>query len=267
MKTFNFIAVASRSILWMLVSTISLADLIIDERHHQEVDVITYPSTAIIYLNGKKLGESPLSIEIQQLAGLSNRITALPVFAHQFRQEVKLSKGSLPEHVKIFMDIDTRDRRQESNEQLMENEEPKPEKNLVTCNGHYKTHTLFFDTNDYRISESQRAYLEDFACHLLNEGSSPSINIYGHADPRGTEEYNIDLSLKRASSVKQLLIQFGYPAELIATFAYGETHLKDQGKTALPLEQNRRIYFELLYPVSDGAAKTDDMEIPIQPVL
>lgn len=250
MKMSNCVLKAALLMWGALSSPALLAELIKNERHFKAVNIVTSPSTAIIYLNGKKLGESPLSIEIERLTDLSNQITALPMFAHQFRQDLSLSKGSLPEQVKIFMDIDTRDRNQGADDEPKENEE-QTSKEMVACSGNHQMQRLYFNTDDYRISEAQKLYLKELACHLLNKENTPKLRVYGHADLRGSSAYNIDLSLKRALSVKEFLTQSGYPAELIATFAYGETQLRGHNKAALPLQENRRIHFEVLYAEHD----------------
>ncbi|KZY73632.1 hypothetical protein A3742_15975 [Oleiphilus sp. HI0071] len=231
----------------MLASHTAWADLIIDERHHKAVHILTSPSTAIIYLNGNKLGESPLDIDIEQLTGLSNRITALPMHPHQFRQEINLSKGSLPEQLKIFMDIDTRDRNQQADDASKREEQIASGDDVIACKGNEHIQTLYFDTNKHRISDAQRTHLESLSCDLLQREVLPSINVYGQADPRGTREYNVELSLKRAISVKEALTQSGYPSALVTPFAYGATQLRDQNNRTLPHEKNRRTYLEIHY--------------------
>jgi peptidoglycan-associated lipoprotein len=56
----------------------------------------------------------------------------------------------------------------------------------------------------------------------LQQYSNVTIQVEGHADERGTREYNISLSARRATTVRGFLIKRGVPANRIASIAYGK---------------------------------------------
>ncbi len=79
----------------------------------------------------------------------------------------------------------------------------------------------------------------------LKENGYPAIVISGHTDSYGTDEYNVDLSQRRVDSVKAFMVSKGYPAEKIATKAYGESKPVASNNTAKGRQQNRRVEFEM----------------------
>lgn len=80
---------------------------------------------------------------------------------------------------------------------------------------------VYFDTNVHTVTQNQYNIVDNLV-NLLNDYPEFKINIYGHADPRGTEEYNRALSSRRAQAVVELLIERGIPEERIETKAFGE---------------------------------------------
>ena len=76
------------------------------------------------------------------------------------------------------------------------------------------------------------------------------IEIGGHADARGTDEYNLDLSQRRADSVRNWLLQ-NYsqldPNKYLAK-GYGERQPVASNKTAAGMAQNRRVEFKVMNP-------------------
>jgi len=80
---------------------------------------------------------------------------------------------------------------------------------------------FFFDTNTYILSQKQREELNSHANFLKsNPGSILVIN--GHADERGTEEYNQQLSENRAREIFTLLVNSGVPKDQLLMKGFGE---------------------------------------------
>ena len=78
---------------------------------------------------------------------------------------------------------------------------------------------------------------------LLHVSGSGRIELAGHADERGTEEYNLQLSQKRAASVKKYLVDLGVPASSLKTVGYGENRPAAQGSDEEAWAANRRVEF------------------------
>ncbi len=80
---------------------------------------------------------------------------------------------------------------------------------------------VFFDTDQTDISEQGQAILDKQAA-WLNRYGRYSFTIEGHADERGTREYNFALGSRRAESVKNYLVAKGVSASRMKTISYGK---------------------------------------------
>ena len=80
---------------------------------------------------------------------------------------------------------------------------------------------VFFDTDSSDLSQQARATLDKQA-QWLNNYNRYSFTIEGHADERGTREYNIALGARRAETVREYLISRGIAATRMRTISYGK---------------------------------------------
>jgi peptidoglycan-associated lipoprotein len=80
---------------------------------------------------------------------------------------------------------------------------------------------VFFDTDSSELSEQARATLDKQA-QWLNNYNRYAFTIEGHADERGTREYNIALGARRAETVREYLASRGVSAQRMRTISYGK---------------------------------------------
>jgi peptidoglycan-associated lipoprotein len=80
---------------------------------------------------------------------------------------------------------------------------------------------VFFDTDSSELSDQARATLDKQAQWLSNYNRY-AFTIEGHADERGTREYNIALGARRAETVRQYLVSRGVSAQRMRTISYGK---------------------------------------------
>ena len=80
---------------------------------------------------------------------------------------------------------------------------------------------VFFETDSSELSDQARATLDKQA-QWLNNYNSYAFTIEGHADERGTREYNIALGARRAETVREYLISRGISAQRMRTISYGK---------------------------------------------
>ena len=80
---------------------------------------------------------------------------------------------------------------------------------------------VFFETDSSELTPQSRATLDKQA-QWLAQYNRYSFTIEGHADERGTREYNIALGAKRAQSVREYLIARGIDASRMRTISYGK---------------------------------------------
>jgi len=81
----------------------------------------------------------------------------------------------------------------------------------------------------------------DQLSQFMNKYPDRKIVVEGHTDSRGSAEYNMLLSKRRADSVKNALVEKGIDESRIMTRGYGETHPAASNKTAAGRQQNRRV--------------------------
>lgn len=98
---------------------------------------------------------------------------------------------------------------------------------------------VFFGTDRYDISPDARMVLEKQA-NWLAQYSALNITVEGHADERGTREYNLALGERRANSIKNYLVALGVDPRRIETVTYGKERPAVPGFDENAWNQNRR---------------------------
>jgi peptidoglycan-associated lipoprotein len=98
---------------------------------------------------------------------------------------------------------------------------------------------VFFAYDRSDITPEGRATLEKQAA-WMKKNASVTVTIEGHADERGTREYNLALGERRANAVKNVLIALGIPAQRVSTISYGKERPAVVGSTEAAWAQNRR---------------------------
>ena len=98
---------------------------------------------------------------------------------------------------------------------------------------------VFFATNESILTTASRETLRAQAGWLRK---NPSINVVleGHADERGTREYNLALGERRANAAKDYLMTYGISSDRITVLSYGKERPVDSGSNPLAWSKNRR---------------------------
>jgi peptidoglycan-associated lipoprotein len=98
---------------------------------------------------------------------------------------------------------------------------------------------IHFDFNDSALTAEAQSRLKDLADCIKSQNAS--IRLEGHADERGTEEYNLQLSQRRAGSVKKYLSDLGVSSKKLDTIGYGKNRPAVEGHTEAAWAANRRV--------------------------
>ena len=101
---------------------------------------------------------------------------------------------------------------------------------------------VFFAFDKSDLTSESRAILADNA-EVLRSNPNATIIVEGHCDERGTEEYNLGLGERRASSVKNYLTSLGISSSRIQTISYGEEKPFEWGHNENAWSRNRRAHF------------------------
>ncbi|MCC6811402.1 MAG: OmpA family protein [Deltaproteobacteria bacterium] len=94
------------------------------------------------------------------------------------------------------------------------------------------------------LDATSRAEL-DQAAKYLQENKTLHVTIAGHADERGTAEYNLALGEKRAAAVRKYLSTMGVSSERLATISFGELQPVANGQSEDAFAKNRRADFKV----------------------
>jgi|SRR5690349_10469556 len=99
--------------------------------------------------------------------------------------------------------------------------------------------TIYFGTDEYSLDQASQATLAAQARWLL---STPNVraSIEGHADERGTREYNQALGERRANATRDFLLSQGVPADRMTVTSWGKERPVATGSNEEAWAQNRR---------------------------
>jgi len=103
---------------------------------------------------------------------------------------------------------------------------------------------IHFDFDMADIRPDDRALLDRKAA-ILGANSGLRLRISGHADERGSDEYNLALGSRRAAAAKNYLVNKGIDAGRIETVSFGEERPIDPGHDETSWQANRRAEFEV----------------------
>jgi len=98
---------------------------------------------------------------------------------------------------------------------------------------------VFFATNKSVLTTASRDTLRKQAA-WLRKNKDTSVTVEGHADERGTREYNLALGERRANAAKDYLMTYGISSNRIAVISYGKERPINSGSNPLAWSQNRR---------------------------
>ena len=104
---------------------------------------------------------------------------------------------------------------------------------------------IYFAFDRYDLSDEARKTLTENAKIVLAQPNLV-IQIEGHCDERGSNEYNLALGERRSASAKLYLIRLGVKGDRLSTISYGEEMPADPGHTEEAWAKNRRCHFVIL---------------------
>ena len=101
---------------------------------------------------------------------------------------------------------------------------------------------VFFELDSSELNTVGQATLQQNAA-VLKQYAAWQITIEGHADERGSAEYNLALGERRALAARDYLVSLGIPATRVRTVSYGKEFPFDPARTEEAYAKNRRAHF------------------------
>lgn len=99
---------------------------------------------------------------------------------------------------------------------------------------------IYFPLNSYKLTDSALAALDELVKYVKSSGNV-TVTINGHTDRVGTEDYNMELSLRRARYVAKALTTAGVSESIIKLFGFGETDPAVPTEDGVEEPKNRRV--------------------------
>jgi OOP family OmpA-OmpF porin len=110
---------------------------------------------------------------------------------------------------------------------------------------HIVLQSVLFDLDKAELKPEGRSEVERVAEHL-EKYASDKIVVEGHTCSRGTEEYNLDLGMRRADGVRNHLLELGVAPGRITVVSYGESRPRADNSTEDSRRLNRRVVMEIV---------------------
>lgn len=98
---------------------------------------------------------------------------------------------------------------------------------------------VYFPLNSDQLDADDEAVLEEIVSAVVAQSPS-NVTVMGHADRSGGDDYNMDLSERRARTIASALMDAGIPASAINTMGYGESEPAVATEDGVAMRQNRR---------------------------
>ena len=98
---------------------------------------------------------------------------------------------------------------------------------------------VFFATNKSVLTTAARDTLRKQAA-WMRKNKDVTVSVEGHADERGTREYNLALGERRANAAKDYLMTYGISGNRLSVISYGKERPVNSGSNPLAWSQNRR---------------------------
>ena len=100
--------------------------------------------------------------------------------------------------------------------------------------------SIYFEFDSFAVPDKYKPIIEAHAKYLAANRNA-KVALQGHADERGSREYNIALGQKRADAVKRMMTLLGVQETIVETVSFGEEKPKNAGHDEASWTENRRV--------------------------
>ena len=100
--------------------------------------------------------------------------------------------------------------------------------------------SIYFEFDSFTVADQYKPTIEAHA-RYLQQNRSARVTLQGHADERGSREYNIALGQKRADAVKRMMTLMGVQEVIVETVSFGKEKPRNMGHDEAAWAENRRV--------------------------
>jgi len=222
----------------------------------KSIRIHSLPTKAQILINGKEIGTTPLNYNLAHESDRMINITAIPLYPNQYTQNIFLMIPPVPKTMTIYMSHFPEDFERNKDQEFIPPAKPEPKVIVETRVDTVYVETvlektevvalpnIFFDLDQSNIRPSEIDKLNEVA-KVLKANPSYLIDIMAFADPRASQQYNLNLTQKRADTVKQYLENLGVASERMRAMGSGIASQMYPPKTEEEFAENRKVIFVL----------------------
>ena len=114
---------------------------------------------------------------------------------------------------------------------------------------------VYFELDSASLNSESKAALDENV-RIMQQYTDIKLEVQGHADERGTTEYNLALGQRRGQAVRTYLVNSGIPASRLKVVSYGEERPAVSGSYETAWDQNRRTEFLITWGATDEVRGT-----------
>lgn len=114
---------------------------------------------------------------------------------------------------------------------------------------------VFFELDSARLDASSKSALDENIA-IMKDNSNIKVELQGHADERGTTDYNLALGQRRAETVRRYMTNQGIPPNQLTTVSYGEEKPLRGGSNEQAWSKNRRAEFVISWGANESVRGT-----------
>jgi len=222
----------------------------------QKIKIRTLPTNATIYINEKEIGTSPLTYKLSHEDNRMINIKAIPIYPNQYTQNIFLMVPPIPKTMTIYMNHYPEDYDRNKENEFVPPQKPDPIVIVETQIDTVYVETqikdtevlalpaIYFDTDKFNINPSEVPKLQKLV-QLLQERPGFNLDIFGFADSRASEKYNLTLTLNRAKAVKEYLVDSGISASRLYIYGHGKVPKISSDGLDMDLSESRKVLFSL----------------------
>ncbi len=206
-----------------------------------------------VFDGNKPLYESVIGLVSTTRTNANRTVTLDQTNTTVFDGEIKsdyMIKVERPGYFPDSITVSTHGIRKDSALNIQFRLKPKPEVEVITSNQPIRLNNIYYDYDSDKILKESETEL-DFLYDILKTYPDMVIELSSHTDSRGSDEYNLDLSQRRAQSATNYLLNKGVDAERIVPKGYGETMLLNKCINGVKCtdeehKYNRRTEFKII---------------------
>ncbi len=222
----------------------------------EKILIRSEPTEAMIYVNGKEIGETPFKTSLFYSEDKLINIKAVPIYPNQFTQNIFVRVPPIPRTMTIYMN----EKPKFVFEKEEENVKPpakRPPVEIVKYDtlyvdriSYYTTPTIYFEFDKTDLSREATSKLRNLA-QFLKKNPEIYLDILGAADIRGGDKYNIELSLNRSKAVAEYINKYGISSDRMYSRGVGRTTIYDELGKPMSHQESRTVIFNLYVNKAD----------------